>query len=287
MTIRTPSWLQAGSYPAENDRLLLQSLLGGSPNVAPASGIVGAADLAVTASGTPDMNVHVASGAAFIPGTETTTQGVYGFYSDGSVTVPIAASSGSNPRISLIVAEVLDAGYSGASNIGQIIEVAGTPASSPVAPAVPKNAIKLAQVLVGTSVTSITSGNITDGRSFMPTLGGLSASVTTLTGDAAWTNATLLNSWVQAGGASPVVRFKKSGKEVWLEGGVKSGTLGTAAFQLPGGTNGYRPSSTLLFPCYGSAGTFAGVQVDSSGNVTPTAGSTGGIWFDSIKFTTL
>lgn len=164
MTIRTPSWLQAGSYAAETDRLLIQSLLGASPNLASAGGIVAAADLAVTASGTPDMNVHVAAGAAFVPGSETSTQGVYGFYSDASVTVPIAASSGSNPRISLIVAEVLDAGYSGSSNQGQVIEVAGTPASTPVAPAVPKNAITLAQILVGTSVTSITNANITDKR---------------------------------------------------------------------------------------------------------------------------
>lgn len=163
MTIRTPSWLQAGSYPAENDRLLLQSLLSGSPNQTPKTGIIGATDLAVTASATPDMNVHVAAGAAFIAGSETLTQGVYGFYSDASVTVPIAAST-SQPRISLIVAEVLDAGYSGSSNIGQIIEVAGVPASSPVAPATPKNAIVLAQVSVAASVASITGAAITDKR---------------------------------------------------------------------------------------------------------------------------
>lgn len=172
MTIRTPSWLQAGSFPAENDRLLLKSLLGGSPNQASTSGVAGStADLAVTASGTPDMNVHVAPGAAFVPGTETTTQGVYGVYIDASVTVPIAAADGTNPRISLIVLQVLDAGYSGSSNIGQAIEVAGTPASSPVAPAVPKNSIVLAQVLVAHSVTSITSGAITDERTYAE-LGG-------------------------------------------------------------------------------------------------------------------
>jgi len=113
------------------------------------------------------MNVHVAPGAAFIPGTETTTQGVYGVYVDASVAVPIAAADATNPRISLIVLQVLDAGYSGSSNIGQAIEVAGVPASSPVAPAVPKNSIVLAQVLVAHSVTSITSSAITDERAFI------------------------------------------------------------------------------------------------------------------------
>lgn len=115
------------------------------------------------------MNVHAATGAAFIQGTETTTQGVYGLYSDAAVTVPIAAADATNDRISLIVAEVLDATYSGSSNIGQIVEVAGTPASTPVAPATPKNALVLAQVRVPHGATSIVSGNITDKRSFMKT----------------------------------------------------------------------------------------------------------------------
>lgn len=171
MTIRTPSWLQAGSYPAENDRLLLEALLGGSLNTTPSVGIVGPSDFAVTASGTPDMNVHIATGAAFIQGTETTTQGVYGFVSDASVAVLMGASDGTNDRISLIVAQILDAGYSGASNIGQIVEVAGTPASSPVAPATPKNAIVLAQVRVPKLATSITNANITDKRVIFRPLG--------------------------------------------------------------------------------------------------------------------
>lgn len=168
MTIRTPSWLQAGSYPAEDDRLLIQALLGGSVNTAPSTGIVGSADLAVTASPTPDMHVHAAAGAAFVAGTETTTQGVYGFVSDAAVDVgPLAASDGTNDRISLIVAQILDAGYSGASNIGQIVEVAGVPASSPVAPPTPKNAIVLAQVRVPKLATTIIASNITDMRAWV------------------------------------------------------------------------------------------------------------------------
>lgn len=168
MTIRTPSWLQAGSFPAENDRLLLKSLLGGSANQAPANGVVGGADLAITASPTPDMHVHAAAGAAFIIGSETTTQGVYGFLADAAVDIgPLAASDATNDRISLIVAQVLDAAYSGASNVGQIVEVAGVPASSPVAPAVPKNSIVLAQVRVAKLATTITSGAITDFRVFL------------------------------------------------------------------------------------------------------------------------
>lgn len=165
MTVReAPSWLQNGSHSAEDDRLLLQSLLGGSPTQAAVPGIINAADLAVTQNGTPNMTVNVAAGAAFIAGTESSMQGLYNLINDASVSVTISTANASNPRIDLIVAQVLDDQYSGASHIGQIVVVTGTPASSPSAPATPKNSLVLAHIAVGASVTSILTANITDER---------------------------------------------------------------------------------------------------------------------------
>lgn len=168
MTVRLPLFLQAGSHPAEDVRLMLDALLGGSSNNGPNVGIVASGDYAVTASGTPDNFVHVAPGAAFVAGTESTTQGVYTVVSDTSASVPIAAPDATNDRISLIVLQVLDAFYSGSDSFGQIVEVAGAPAPAPVAPATPDNAIALAQVRVvaGSGAAVVTGANITDARHF-------------------------------------------------------------------------------------------------------------------------
>lgn len=158
MTVRSPaSWIQASSHPAENDRNMLAALV-----VAP--GVARSADLAVTATGTPDMNVHVAAGAAFVKGTETTYQGMYHVFNDASVSLAIAASDPTNPRIDIVVAQIRDAFYSTASNDFRLVVVTGTPAGAPVAPTTPVNSIVLAQVAVAHSVTSILTGNITDWR---------------------------------------------------------------------------------------------------------------------------
>lgn len=163
MTVReSPSWTQGGSHSAEDDRLLLASLLGGSPNQAVAQGIVSPTDLAVTQNGTPNMSVNIAAGAAFIAGTESSTQGIYHLENDASVNVAISTANATNPRIDLIVAQILDDQYSGSSHLGQIVVVTGTPAASPSAPATPANSIVLAQVRVNASVTSILTANITD-----------------------------------------------------------------------------------------------------------------------------
>ncbi len=158
MTARTPAgWMQGGSHPAENDRNLLDALVG-------TPGTVGLADLKVTANGTPNMTVNVAAGAAFILGTETTYQGMYHAFNDATVSLAIAASDPTNPRIDIVVAQVRDAFYSGASNDFRLAVVTGTPAGSPAAPATPANSLVLARVAVAATVTTVVAGNITDYR---------------------------------------------------------------------------------------------------------------------------
>lgn len=142
---------------AENDRNFIAALIG-------TAGIVGAADLLVTANGTPNMTVNVAAGAAFIKGTETTYQGVYHVFNDAPVSLAIAASDPTNPRIDIVVAQVRDAFYSGASNDFRLVVVTGTPAGAPAAPATPADSIVLARVAVAALVTTVVAGNITDYR---------------------------------------------------------------------------------------------------------------------------
>jgi len=158
MTLQTPpSWLQAGSYPAQYDRLTAQAIWG-------TTGIIGSTSLAVSANSPAGMSVRVASGWAAIIGTTTTNMGVYTIFNDALDTLTITTADPTNPRIDLVCATVRDAYYSGANNDVIFQVVAGTPSGSPVAPALPANSISLATVAVGAAVTQINSGNITDTR---------------------------------------------------------------------------------------------------------------------------
>lgn len=158
MTLLTPpNWLQAGSYPAQYDRINQQALYA-------TTGIIGSSSLAVTANSPAGMSVRVAAGWAAIVGTTTTDMGVYTIYNDAQATLTITTADPTNPRIDLVCATVRDAYYSGAFNDVIFQVIAGTPASSPVAPTLPDNSISLATVAVGAAVTQINSGNITNTR---------------------------------------------------------------------------------------------------------------------------
>jgi len=158
MTLQTPpSWLQAGSYPAQYDRLNQQALYA-------TTGIIGSSSMAVTANSPAGMSVLVASGWAAVIGTTTSNMGVYTAYNDASVTLTITTADPTNPRIDRVCMTIRDAYYTGSSNDVIYQVIAGTPAGSPVAPALPANSISLATVAVGAAVTQINSGNITDAR---------------------------------------------------------------------------------------------------------------------------
>lgn len=158
MTLRTPpSWLQNGSHPAENDRLTTQALWA-------TTGIIKSTSLAVTQNTPAGLSVLVASGWAAIVGTVQANMGTYVGYNDATATLSITTADPTNPRIDLVCMTVNDAYYTGSLNNVVLQVVAGTPASSPVAPTLPDNSISLATIAVGAGVTSITNANITDTR---------------------------------------------------------------------------------------------------------------------------
>jgi len=130
-------------------------------------------EFAITQTGSPSMGVLVESGVASVPGTEGGTQGNYFVCNDAQVTLSVTAAHATLPRIDIVVVNVRDSFYSGASNDSQLQVVAGTPASSPVAPTAPFNSITLAQIAVAAAATSITNANITDQRFYMAAVGGV------------------------------------------------------------------------------------------------------------------
>jgi hypothetical protein len=163
MTLQTPpSWLQAGSYPAQYDRLTAQALWA-------TTGIIGTSSLAVTQNSPAGMSVRIASGWAAIVGTTTTNMGVYTVFNDATTVATITAADFTNPRIDLVCVTVRDAFYSGANNDVIFNVVAGTPAGSPVAPATPANSIALATVAVAANASTIVTADITDVRVLVTT----------------------------------------------------------------------------------------------------------------------
>jgi len=187
MTLTTPpSWLQAGSYPAQFDRIIQQALYD-------TTGIIGASSLAVSPNSPVGMSVRVASGWGAVVGTTTTDMGTYTFYNDATDTLTITTADPTLDRIDLVCVTVRDAFYSGAFNDVIFQVIPGTPAGSPVAPALPADSLSLATVLVAAAVTQINSGDITDTR--VPTTTNLSVSndpsTVTLTGVQTLTNKTL------------------------------------------------------------------------------------------------
>lgn len=215
-----PSWTQGGAHPAENDRLLLKSLLDSIGGVGPNHGVVGDLDLRVIAVGS-SMAVSVFGGGAFIQASEPGALGSYHVYNDGTKNVVIPAADPTNPRIDLIVARVRDAQYSGAVNSWAIEVVQGIAAGSPVQPAAPDNSLTLARVAVGANVTSISSSNITDLRVFM---GGFTAYTPT------WTSS---GTQPLIGNGSLVGRYRRSGKLFFVYGRLLFGTTtgaGTGAW---------------------------------------------------------
>jgi hypothetical protein len=173
MTVRTPpSWLQNGSHPAENDRLTTQALWA-------TTGIINSASLLVTQNTPPGLSVVVASGWAAIVGTTQANMGTYVTYNDAAAVLSLNTADPTNPRIDLVCATVNDAYYTGSLNNVVLQVVAGTPAGSPVVPALPANSISLATVAVGAGATAITNANITDTRVLVttniPEVGDISA----------------------------------------------------------------------------------------------------------------
>ena len=300
MALRTPpSWLQNGSHPAENDRLTTQALYA-------TTGIIGSTSLAVTQNGTPNMSVNIAAGWAAIVGTSTTTQGTYVSYNDAVLNAAIATAPATNSRIDLVCLTVNDAYYSGSTNNIVVNVVTGTAAASPVAPSTPANSIALAQVLVGTSVTSILTANITDVRVQTTT----NLPVVSLTGTQTLTNKTLTAPTINGGvvtslleGANTVasaatgtINFDVITSSVWYYTTSASANF-TLNFRGNSGTTlntllANNQSVTCVFlntngatPYYASAITIDGTSVTPKwqGGTAPTAGNASAI--DAYSYT--
>lgn len=175
--LNPPQYVQAGTYSARSDRLLMASEMTprhGTGPLAMRSGVrptPGNAGLAVTQRTTPSMFVTVAAGVAFIQ-SSVASGGGYMVANDAPQDVAIAASHATLGRRDLVVARIYDAEIAGAVSQWTLEVVTGTPAASPVTPTLPSGAFSLATVLIPAASTTVVDANITDNRVYTVSLGG-------------------------------------------------------------------------------------------------------------------
>lgn len=117
------------------------------------------------------LNVTVNAGYCCVANSSSSLQGGYIFGLMTSQSFTVAAADTTNPRIDTVVAYVSDVGTSASFSAVEIIT--GTPATSPVAPTPPANALTLAQIAVAANVLSVAAGNITDTRTYVVAPGGI------------------------------------------------------------------------------------------------------------------
>lgn len=133
-------------------------------------------ELAVTADGASGLQVAVAAGMALL-------KDGLPFVLETGVNAAITSNSSGNPRIDRVVLRETREGQTDQGKIA-IVVIAGTPAASPVPPALTQTAAtwdySLAQVLVGNGVANITSDKTSEERSSV-TLGQAYAWVNKLT----------------------------------------------------------------------------------------------------------
>jgi hypothetical protein len=270
MTFDTTAWIMDGTtVDAEVIRRALGTLLGS------AGGIVTPGDLQVTQQASPNMSVLVGTGQIWVPGTSTASQGMYYSRNGAAVTLAIAASNPSNPRIDTVVVQVQDAAYAGATKSIAPAVITGTPTSGATlanltgAGAAPASSTVLAYVLVPAGATTIVTADIANVASQVA-----AASLN----PGPWTPLTL-----GAGhtGYVPSARLL-SVDTVQLKGAPSAGGPTGAGFvwaTIPATTPTMRPSTALSFG-YASDQ----LEIATNGQIT-FSGTVSGVGLDGITYT--
>lgn len=183
MAARKCLFIQALSYDAIDLRTANAATLGGRSfePIAPGVGAIGRGHgvlsgdaMQVTATPTPDNQVHVSQGIAAVRGTQADTQGSYICPLDATFDLTVPPKHSSLTTNHYVVAQVRDAFYAAFTGDEWAIEIVpGTPGGGN--PAVPEDCLVLARLTIpgGTGSTIVTSTNITDLRPHARPSGGI------------------------------------------------------------------------------------------------------------------
>jgi hypothetical protein len=154
MTRYVPLWQQGGTYPAQLDRALINTLW-------PAGGGAGAVPTAVGNT----MNVTIPPGTIAVPLQAGQNTALCRWDTNEVVSSTAAPASG-NSRIDVVICQVRDPLLDGGANNDFIfLVIAGTPATSnPVAPTVPTNAAEVCRYTVVGGSANLNGVTIIDRR---------------------------------------------------------------------------------------------------------------------------
>jgi hypothetical protein len=139
-----------------------------------AGGVVDAGDWQVSASTPNGMSVDIAAGSIVVESLTGLDEGFYFIRNSAPILdVLLDPSDGTDDRIDLVVARILDSEHDGGAvnndpDNPPYDVITGIPASSPVVPDLPNNAEPIAQIAVGSGSTTIIDANITDLRRLTP-----------------------------------------------------------------------------------------------------------------------
>jgi hypothetical protein len=179
--------MQAGSYPARNDRLALTALLAYPGFLADEAtpmrirqGVKPSYtnyQMKVRAAATPNMTVIVSAGFAFVDQHDTGGTGTYVCVNDADTILTVQPAGGAGQfRKDTVVASAYDQEYAGAVSEWRLEIIQGPYAASAgatVRGTLPANAQILADLAIGPSQTSVAAANITDVRNYSVALGGI------------------------------------------------------------------------------------------------------------------
>lgn len=157
----TIAWNQIGL------NLMLRSVIGDATQAAPGV-IAGQGNPGlVTQTASPSQSIILTEAGFVIPGASPATNGAVLWTPGASITKPLTTPNATNPRIDLVTAQVTDPGSSTTPVLADCVIETGTPAASPVAPALAAGALLIATIAVPSGTGSnITNAMITDNRLF-------------------------------------------------------------------------------------------------------------------------
>lgn len=128
----------------------------------------------VNQQASPNMSVIVHRGKGIVEGTDALTQGNYGVFNDGDVTLAISTSDPTRLRVDIVYVNVRDAAVSGSNNDVRLLVSTGNPATGTADETVlPTNSMVLAYVNVRANTTQILDSDITDRRRWLIAGGGI------------------------------------------------------------------------------------------------------------------
>ena len=97
-----------------------------------------------------------------------------------------------------------------------------------------------------------------------------------------WHSVSFQNSWADFAGGHATAQYGKTNEGiVHIKGLIKTGAVGTVAFQLPAG---FRPQQARRFGTIASGNVIARVDIATGGNVTVVAGSSTWTSLNNISF---